>query len=181
MLTLIFSYVLLLLSGDSGNPLLKVDTGLIIWTIITFIVLVIVLGKFAWKPILQALHSREQEIADSLRKAEEAKKDAERMMNENRIAMEKASNETARLIAEGRAMAEQLKNDIVSKAHESAKKMLEQAKDEIVREKESAMMQLRTEVADLSIAVAEKILDESLDSAKQKKMVDKALQQLQNN
>lgn len=180
MLTYIFSYILLL-SGESGNPLLKIDTGLIIWTILTFIVLVIVLGKFAWKPILHALHSREQEIADSLKKAEEAKKDAERMMNENKIAMEKASNETSRLIAEGRAMAEQLKNDIVSKANESAKKILDQAKEEITREKESAMAQLRTEVADLSIAVAEKILEESLDSAKQKKMVDKALQQLQNN
>ncbi len=102
-------------------------------------------------------------------------------MQENKVAMDKASNETARLIAEGRAMAEQLKTDIVAKANESAKKMLEQAKDEIVREKESAMAQLRSEVAELSISVAEKILDESLDGAKQKKMVDKVLQQLQNN
>jgi F-type H+-transporting ATPase subunit b len=148
---------------------------------ITFVLLVIVLGKFAWKPILQALHTREQEIADALKKAEEAKKDAERMMHENKIAIEKASADTARLIAEGRAMAEQLKSDIVAKANESAKKMLDQAKDEIVREKDSAMAQLRSEVADLSISVAEKILDESLDNAKQKKMVDKVLQQLQKN
>ena len=161
--------------------MLDINPGLIIWTMITFALLVVVLGKFAWKPILQALHTREQEIADALKKAEEAKKDAERMMQENKIAMEKAGNETSRLIAEGRAMAEQLKNDIVAKANESAKKMLEQAKDEIGREKESAMAQLRSEVADLSISVAEKILDESLDGAKQKKMVDKVLQQLQNN
>ena len=161
--------------------MLDINPGLIIWTIITFILLVIVLGKFAWKPLLQALHSRKQEIADSLKKAEEARKDSERMMNENKIAMEKASTETARLIAEGRAMAEQLKSDIVAKANESAKKMLEQAKDEITREKESAMSQLRSEVAELSILVAEKILDESLDGVKQKKMVDKVLQQLQKN
>ncbi len=180
MLTLIFSYAMLL-NGESGNPLLKIETGLIMWTITTFIVLVLVLGKFAWKPILEALHSREAEIADSLKKAEEAKKDAERMMQENKLAMDKASNETARLIAEGRAMAEQLKNDIVAKANESAKKMLDQAKDEISREKDAAMAQLRTEVAELSITVAEKILDESLDGAKQKKMVDKVLQQLQKN
>lgn len=161
--------------------MLDINPGLIIWTIITFALLVVVLGKFAWKPLLQALQSREQEIADSLKKAEEAKRDAERMMQENKIAMEKASTETARLIAEGRAMAEQLKIDIVAKANESAKKMLDQAKDEITREKESAMAQLRSEVADLSISVAEKILDESLDGAKQKKMVDKVLQQLQKN
>jgi F-type H+-transporting ATPase subunit b len=161
--------------------MLDINPGLIIWTIITFVLLVVVLGKFAWKPLLQALQSREQEIADSLKKAEEAKKDAERMMQENKLALEKASIETARLIAEGRAMAEQLKSDIVAKANESAKKLIDQAKDEISREKESAMSQLRAEVADLSISVAEKILDESLDSAKQKKMVDKVLQQLQKN
>ncbi|MFA6515467.1 MAG: F0F1 ATP synthase subunit B [Candidatus Paceibacterota bacterium] len=161
--------------------MLDINPGLIIWTMITFALLVVVLGKFAWKPILQALQAREQEIAGALKKAEEAKKDAERMMQENKIAMEKASSETARLIAEGRAMAEQLKNDIVAKANESAKKMMDQAKEEIGREKESAMAQLRSEVADLSISVAEKILDESLDGAKQKKMVDKVLQQLQNN
>ena len=161
--------------------MLNINPGLIIWTIITFALLVVVLGKFAWKPLLQVLQSREQEIADSLKKAEEAKKDAERMMQENKVAMEKASTETARLIAEGRAMAEQLKSYIVAKANESAKKMLDQAKDEISREKDSAMAQLRSEVAELSISVAEKILDESLDNAKQKKMVDNVLQQLQKN
>ena len=161
--------------------MLDINPGLIIWTIITFALLVVVLGKFAWKPLLQALQSREQEIADSLKKAEEAKKDAERMMQENKLALEKASVETARMIAEGRAIAEQLKSDIVAKANESAKKLIDQAKDEISREKESAMSQLRAEVADLSISVAEKILDESLDGAKQKKMVDKVLQQLQKN
>jgi F-type H+-transporting ATPase subunit b len=161
--------------------MLDINPGLILWTIITFILLLAVLGRFAWKPLLQALQSREQEIADSLRKAEEAKKDAERMIAENKIAMDKANAETAKLIAESRTVAEQLKNDIVAKANDSAKKMLEQAKEEISREKDSAMAQLRNEVADLSISVAEKILDESLDSAKQKKMVDNVLKQMQKN
>ncbi len=171
----------LLSFSEYEKHMLDINPGLIIWTMITFVLVAVVLGKFAWKPILQALHSREQEIADALKKAEEAKKDAERMIQENKIAMDKASNETSRLIAEGRAMAEQLKNDIVAKANDSAKKMMEQAKDEIAREKDAAMQQLRNEVAELSVSVAEKILDESLDGAKQKKMVDKVLQQLQNN
>lgn len=161
--------------------MLDINPGLIIWTIITFVLLLFVLSKFAWKPLLEALHKREQEIADSLAKAEQAKKDAERMIAENKAAMEKANADTAKLIAESRAVAEQLKNDIVAKANESSKKMLEQAKEEISREKDSAMIQLRSEVADLSISIAEKIIDESLDSAKQKKMVDKVIQQMQNN
>jgi len=161
--------------------MLDINPGLIIWTIVTFVLLVFVLGKFAWKPLLQALQSREQEIADALRKAEEAKKDAERMIQENKALMEKANNETARLIAEGRAIAEQLKSDVVAKAHENAKKLLEQAKDEIGRERDAAVQQLRSEVADLAVSAAEKILDETLDSAKQKKMIDSVMKQLQNN
>lgn len=161
--------------------MLDINPGLIIWTVITFVLLVFVLGKVAWKPLLAALHTREKEIADALMKAEEAKKDAERMMQENKAAMEKASAETARLLAESRALAEQMKNDIIAKAHNNAKKMLEQAKDEIVREKEAALVQLRSEVADLAVAAAEKILDESLDAAKQKNMIDKVLQQMQKN
>ncbi|MEW6062201.1 MAG: F0F1 ATP synthase subunit B, partial [Bacteroidota bacterium] len=64
--------------------MLDINPGLIIWTIITFVLLVIVLGKIAWKPLLQALESREKEIAEALHAAEQAKKDAERMMQENR-------------------------------------------------------------------------------------------------
>lgn len=161
--------------------MLDINPGLIIWTLITFVLLLIVLGKFAWKPILQALQSREQEIADSIKKAEDARKDAERLLAENKAMIAKANEETARLIAEGRAIAEQVKNDIVAKANESAKTMMAQAKDEIVREKEAALTQLRSEVADLAISVAEKIVDESLDGAKQKKFVDKVLQQMQKN
>ena len=161
--------------------MLEINPGLIIWTIITFVLVLVVLSKVAWKPILNALQSREQEIADALRNAEQAKKEAERLLHENKLQLEKANNETARLIAEGRAVAEQMKNDIVAKANESAKTMMSQAKEEIEREKEAALQQLRTEVADLAIGVAEKIIDENLDTAKQKKLIDKVLQQLPKN
>ena len=167
--------------GAEEPGLLSINYGLMAWTFFTFVLLVFVLGKFAWKPLLQALHNREKEITDALQMAEEAKKDAEKMIQENKAAMEKAGNETARLLAESRTIAEQMKNDIIAKANDNAKKMLEQAKDEITREKDAALLQLRNEVADLAVTAAEKILDESLDSPKQKKMIDKVLQQLQNN
>ena len=77
--------------------------------------------------------------------------------------------------------AEQVKNDIIAKANENARSLIAQAKDEINREKEAALIQLRSEVADLAIAVAEKIVDETLDGAKQKKFVDKVLQQMPKN
>jgi F-type H+-transporting ATPase subunit b len=161
--------------------MLDINPGLIIWTLITFVLLILLLSKLAWKPLLGALQAREQGIADALSQADEARKESERVLNENKAALAKANEETARLIAEGRIMAEQVKNDIIAKANENAKSLIAQAKDEINREKEAALIQLRSEVADLAIAVAEKIVDETLDGAKQKKFVDKVLQQMPKN
>ena len=161
--------------------MLNVQSGLIIWTIITFVLLVLVLSKVAWKPLLQALHSRENGIREALREADEARKEAEKVLSENRQAIAKANEETARLLREGRELADQMKNDIVARAHESAKHAVEQAKDEIQRERDAALVQLRNQVADLAIKAAEKILDESLDAARQKKIVDKVLLKLPKN
>jgi F-type H+-transporting ATPase subunit b len=161
--------------------MLNVHSGLIIWTIITFVLLVLVLSKVAWKPLLQALHNRENGIREALREADEARKEAEKVLAENRQAITKANEETARLLREGRELADQMKNDIVARAHESAKHTVEQAKDEIQRERDAALVQLRNQVADLAIKAAEKILDESLDAARQKKIVDKVLQKIPKN
>lgn len=161
--------------------MLDINPGLIIWTIITFALVVLVLGKYAWKPLINALQAREKNIYDALRHAEDAKKEAERVLAENKAALAKANEETARLIREGRELAEQLKNEILAKANDNAKNILSQAQETIQREKEAALLQLRNEVADLAVTAAEKILDESLDTSKQKKIVDKVLQQLPKN
>ncbi|MFH1171387.1 MAG: F0F1 ATP synthase subunit B [bacterium] len=161
--------------------MLNVHSGLIIWTIITFVVLLFVLGKVAWKPLLNALHTREKGIRDALQQAEDARKESERLLAENQAALARANEATARILREGRTLAEQMKNDILAKAAESARTVMDQAKDEIQREKETALHQLRSEVADLAMNAAEKILDETLDSAKQKKVVDKVLKKLPKN
>jgi F-type H+-transporting ATPase subunit b len=161
--------------------MLNVQSGLIIWTIVTFLVLLFVLGKVAWKPLLTALHTREKGIRDALRQAEDARKESELLLAENKAALARANEETARILREGRTLAEQLKNDILAKATESARTVMDQAKDEIQREKEAALHQLRSEVADLAMNAAEKILDETLNSAKQKKIVDKVLKKLPKN
>jgi F-type H+-transporting ATPase subunit b len=161
--------------------MLNVHTGLVIWTIITFLILLFVLGKVAWKPLLNALHTREKGIRDALQQADEARKESERLLAENKAALARANEETARILREGRTLAEQMKNDILLKANDHARAMMDQAKDEIQREKESALHQLRSEVADLAMNAAEKILDETLDTAKQKKMVDKVMKKLPKN
>jgi len=161
--------------------MLDINPGLIIWTSLTFILLVLVLRMVAWKPLLQALQDRENSIADALTTAENARKDSERLLAENKKAMAAANEETSRILKEGRDLAEQMKNEIVAKAHTQAKAELERAKEEIQREKETALTEMRGEIAEMAIAAAEKLLDESLDASKQKKMIDKVLQQFPKN
>jgi F-type H+-transporting ATPase subunit b len=161
--------------------MLDINPGLIIWTSVTFLLLVFVLSKVAWKPLVQALQDRETSIATALQKAEEARKESQRLLEENTKVLAAANAETSRILKEGRELAEQMKNEIVAKAHTQAKAEVERAKEEIQREKESALTEMRGEIADMAIAAAEKLLDESLDASKQKKMIDKVIQQLPKN
>lgn len=161
--------------------MLDINPGLIIWTIITFIILVVVLRKAAWKPLLKALTDREDHIRTALHHADEAQREAQRLLEDNRKQLAQAEEQSQRIIKEGREMGDKLKAEIVEKANSSARATIEQAKDEIQREKEAALVQLRAEVADLAIGVAGKILDQNLDTPKQRQLVDTAIKDLQKN
>ena len=161
--------------------MLEVNTGLISWTIVTFVLLLIVLRKFAWKPLLEGLQRREERVRTSIERAEQAQKEAERLMEENRQRLAQADQESHRLLSEGRVLAEKLKADIVEQANKQSRKMIEQAHQEIEREKEAALAQLRDEVATLAIKAAEKILDETLDEKRQRKLLDTYLDSIKGN
>jgi F-type H+-transporting ATPase subunit b len=157
------------------------NPGLVFWTIVTFIVVLAILSRVAWKPLVQALVSREERIRTALDEAESAQKESRRLLEENRKQLARAEEESQRIIREGREMGDRLKNEIVEKANASSRAVVEQAKDEIRREKEAALTQLRSEVADLAIAVATKIIDQNLDTPKQRQLADAAIKELQNN
>ena len=161
--------------------MLTPNPGLIIWTIVTFVLLAIVLRKFAWKPILEVLHGREESVRSSIERAEFAKSEAERILAENREQLARAESEARRILTEGRTLGEQLKNDIIDQANQHSRKLLEQAKQEIARDKDAAIAQLRGEVANLAIKAAEKILDESLDENKHRKIIEGFLKDLPKN
>jgi F-type H+-transporting ATPase subunit b len=161
--------------------MLDPNPGLIIWTIVTFVLLLIVLRRFAWKPLMEALRSREEFIRTSLERAEYAKQEAERMLDEHRKQLARAEEESRRILNDGRALGEKLKSEIVDQANQQSRRMLDQARQEIERDKESALAQLRTEVANLAIKAAEKILGETLDEAKHRKLVDAQLKDLSKN
>lgn len=155
-----------------------INPGLIVWTIITFLVVLAILRFTAWKPLLAALTSREEKVRSSLERAEKAQQEAQRLLEENQRQLALAEEQSQRIIREGREMGEKLKGEIVEKANASSRHMIDQAKDEIAREKEKALVQLRTEVADLAIAAAGKLLDANLDTPKQRQLVDTAIREL---
>ena len=161
--------------------MLDLNPGLAIWTAITFLILLVLLKKIAWKPLLNALHLREEKIRSSIERAEKAKEEAEHLLEENRKNLQRAEEQAQQIIKEGRAAAEKMKNEILEKTNASARRMLEQARDEIQRGKEVALAELRREVVDLAIKSASKILGEQLDERRHRKVVEDFLSGLPKN
>jgi F-type H+-transporting ATPase subunit b len=157
-----------------------INPGLMVWTVATFVVLVLVLSKFAWKPLLQMLKDREDTIRQALDMAEKARADAAELLRQNEKNLAKAEVEYQKIIREGKAFAEKLKDEVVAKAHQQAQREIQHAKEEIQRDVDAAKQQLRSEVAELAVQAAGKILDETLDPQKHKKIVDNFLNQLPN-
>jgi F-type H+-transporting ATPase subunit b len=155
-----------------------INPGLILWTIITFVAVLVILRYSAWKTLLGALTAREEKVRSSLEQAEHAQREAQRLLEENRKQLAAAEEQSQRVIKQGRDMGERLKAEIVEKANTSARHVVDQAKDEISREKEKALTQLREEVADLAVAAAGKIIEANLDAAKQRQLVDSAIREL---
>jgi F-type H+-transporting ATPase subunit b len=155
-----------------------INPGLILWTIITFVAVLVILRYSAWKTLLGALTAREEKIRSSLEQAEHAQREAQRLLEENRKQLAAAEEQSQRVIRQGRDMGERLKAEIVEKANTSSRHIIDQAKDEISREKEKALTQLREEVADMAVAAAGKIIEANLDAAKQRQLVDSAIREL---
>jgi F-type H+-transporting ATPase subunit b len=158
--------------------MLEINPGLIIWTIITFVIVLMILRWAAWKPLVGALAAREEKIRSSLEQAEQARQQAQALLEEHRKAVAAAEDQVQRILTEGRTLADKQRVEINEKAQASARHLLAQAKEEIQREKDAALQQLRTEVADLAIGVAGKILDKNLDTPAQRSLADAAIREI---
>ena len=167
--------------GGAGapNPLVQLDPGLFIWTILTFLVLLFVLAKFAWKPLLAALEARENTIRVSLEDAEKAKTELERLNAESEEIIAKARSEAQSIHVEARAAAEKIKTDLMSEAEEDAGKIRDEAEKQIRVEKEKAINEIRQEVVDLSLAVAEKVIKKNLSKEDNQDLIENSLKNLQ--
>lgn len=155
------------------GSLIEPGIGLIVWTTFTFILLLILLGKFAWKPILNAIKTREQGIEDALAKAETALNDMRELKSNNEKSLADARAARDILMKEARDMKDAIIAEAKSKATADAERIMSSAREQITNEKNAAVAELKNQVATLSIEIAEKILRSELSSdEKQKALVN---------
>jgi len=155
--------------------------GLIFWTTVVFSLLVLLLKKFAWKPILSAVDERNQSIKDSLAQAEKARSEISKLTANNEKIIAQAKVDRDLILKEARDMKNEIISEAKDKASNEAEKLVTTAKEQILNEKMKALTELKNHVADLSVEMAEKILRSELsDVAKQKELVTKALKESNN-
>ena len=158
--------------------MLEINPGLSLWTFIIFGALLFLLSKMGWKPMLASLKTREQAISDSLSKAEQARSEAEKLIAETDRQRKINEDEIQRQLREGKEYTDRMRHDMMAKAQEESKKFLEQARMQIERDTQNAVVILRNEAADLAIFAAGKLIDENLNDAKQKQIVEKFIAEL---
>ena len=150
--------------------------SLIFWTTIIFVVFLILLRKFAWKPILGAVNERETSIKNALLSAENARKEMQNLQSDNQRILQEARLERDAMLKDAREMKEKMVADAKNEAQAQGLKMIEQAKAAIESEKNAAMAELKSQVASLSLEIAEKLLkDELSNKESQVKLVEKML------
>ena len=154
---------------------LSFDPGLFMWTIVTFLIVLMLLKWKAWGPLMSVLDKRAEDIKNALSAADRAKEDAEKASQDYEKLVQKARIEGQQIIADSKAAGEKVKNDIESVARENAEKMIGKAKTQIEAESQKALQEIKSSVVDLSIEAAEKIIEKNLDSEDNRKLVEKTL------
>ena len=156
--------------------LIKPEFGLIFWTGLSFLILLFVLRKFAWKPILNSVNTREQSILDALSSAEAAKKEMENLTADNEKLLKEARLERDAMMKEAREIKTKMIADAKDEAKIEADKMIINAQAAIQSEKKSAIAEIKNQVASLSLDIAEKVVkDELSNKDKQLKLVETML------
>ena len=152
------------------------EFGLFFWQILIFVGLILLLKKFAWKPILDAVNEREEGIKNALESAENARKEMQDLQADNQRILNEARAERDAMLKEAREMKEKMVADAKSEAQAQGLKMIEQAKAAIDSEKNAAMAELKLQVSSLSLSIAEKLLKDELSNTEaQTKLVEKLL------
>jgi F-type H+-transporting ATPase subunit b len=162
-----------------SNSLVSPGVGTIFWSVLIFGMFLLILTKFAWKPILSALKAREEIIKGSLESAAKAREDMLKLQSDNEAILRKARDEREVILKEAREVRDKLISEAKGKATEEAEKIVEKARLGIESEKRKALSEIREQVSTLSIEIASKLLSEKLkQSGEQEKLIDNYLKEI---
>lgn len=161
-----------------GSQIPPTDWPLQIWTLVTFLILLALLAKFAFKPIAQALDSRGQKIKQSIDDAEKSRADAKKLMEDYQKQIAEARTEAGKVIEEARQLGERVRKEVVEKANAEASAVAQRAQEEIVRQKEKGIQELKDTVAALSVQIASKVIEKEVNEATHRQLIDNLIKDL---
>jgi F-type H+-transporting ATPase subunit b len=163
---------------ESSNFLVSPDVGLMIWTVLAFLVAFFILRKYAWPAITEALDKRQRAIEDSIETAERARTEAAGLLEEYRERLKEARSQADEIVARARKAGEVHERESLEDAKRKREELIEQTRRDIEAETRRAIQEIRSEVADLTILATEKVTRKSLDDADQRRLVEDALSDL---
>jgi F-type H+-transporting ATPase subunit b len=158
--------------------LLDLNPGLTLWTALTFLVLILVLAKFAFGPIVKTLDERTKSIHEAIEQAKKERAEAERMMADQREALHRAQRDAAELAKRSQQEVEVLRQELTARARKEADEMVASARAQIVEERKKAVAELRGQVADMAIEVARRLIPEAVDEKTHRALVEDYVRQL---
>lgn len=161
-----------------ANPLIEVNPGLMIWTIICFLVVLFVLRKFAFGPVQQMIDTRRERIETALNDADNARAEARELLEEHRKLIGQAKSESEEILAEARRVADAQRERVRTETEDDRQRRLEETRRQIDQATQQALGQIREEVGKLSLAAAEKITRKSLTGSDQQRLIDEALAEI---
>ena len=162
----------------AGGGLVSLQVNLMFWTLVIFLILFWILKKYAFPAVLGAVEAREKALADAIEGAKRDREEAARVLGEHRQQLDGARAEAQRMIAEARAVAEKSRAELLENTQQDQQEMLERARRDIGVERDKAIAELRREAVDLAIAGASKVVEQNLDSDKNRNIVETFLSSL---
>lgn len=162
-----------------ANSLVSPGVGTIFWSALIFILFLLILTKFAWKPILSSVKARDEMIKGSLESAAKAREDMLKLQSDNEVILRKAREERENILKEAREVRDKLISEAKGKATEEGEKLIEKARLGIESEKLKALSEIHDQVTNLSVEIASKLLGEQLKkSGEQEKIIDSYLREI---
>ncbi len=169
----------LLAAEEGGGGLFSLNVGLGLWTIVVFGVVLFVLTRYAWSPILAAVDARERNIQSSVEEANRLREEAQALLEEHQRQLADSRRQSQQIVADAREAGEQVRRDIEEKARAEGDAMIERARREIGREKQAAMDAVRRESVELALAAASRLVQHRLDPEADRKMIEGFLDEVQ--